>query len=124
MRRSHGSAPRVKEAAVTEVVAAMVKPLGRSLIDVRDRAILLIGFAGAMRRSELASLELADIAETGDGLRITVGRSKTDQEGEGSVVGITYGSNPPTCPVRAWRAWCRQRSWSAGRRSGSWVTAV
>ncbi len=105
MRRSHGSAPRAKEAAVTEVVAAMVKPLGHFLIDVRDRAILLIGFAGAMRRSELASLEFADIAETGDGLRITVGRSKTDQEGEGAVVGITYGSNPPTCPVRAWRAW-------------------
>jgi integrase len=72
---------------------------------VRDRAILLIGFAGAMRRSELASLEFADVTETGDGLRITVGRSKTDQEGEGAVVGITYGSNPPTCPVRAWRAW-------------------
>jgi integrase len=105
MRRSHGSAPRAKEAAVTEVVAAMVKPLGKSLIDVRDRAILLIGFAGAMRRSELASLEFADVTETGDGLRITVGRSKTDQEGEGAVVGITYGSNPPTCPVRAWRAW-------------------
>jgi site-specific recombinase XerD len=109
MRRSHGSAPRTKEAAVTEVVTevvtAMVKPLGKSLIDVRDRAILLIGFAGAMRRSELASLEFADVTETGDGLRITVGRSKTDQEGEGAVVGITYGSNPPTCPVRAWRAW-------------------
>jgi site-specific recombinase XerD len=105
MRRTHGSAPRAKEAAVTEVVAAMVKPLGQSLIDVRDRAILLIGFAGAMRRSELASLGFSDIAETGDGLRITVGRSKTDQEGEGAVVGIAYGSNPPTCPVRAWRAW-------------------
>ena len=70
---------------------------------MRDRAILLLGFAGAMRRSELATLQLADAVETGDGLRITVGRSKTDQEGEGAVVGIAYGSNPPTCPMRAER---------------------
>jgi site-specific recombinase XerD len=105
MRRSHGSAPRGKEAAVTEVVAAMVKPLGRELIDVRDRAMLLVGFAGAMRRSELSALNFCDVTETGDGLRIIVERSKTDQEGEGAVVGLAYGSNPPTCPVRAWRAW-------------------
>lgn len=105
MRRSHGSAPRAKEAAVTEVVAAMVKPLGRELIDVRDRAMLLLGFAGAMRRSELSALNFADVTATGDGLRIAVERSKTDQEGEGAVVGIAYGSNPPTCAVRAWRAW-------------------
>lgn len=105
MRRSHGSAPRAKEAAVTEVIAALVTPLGHSLIDVRDRAILLIGFAGALRRSELSSLDFSAVVETGDGLRVTVERSKTDQEGAGSVVGIAYGSNPPTCPVRAWRAW-------------------
>ena len=105
MRRTHGSSPRAKEAAITEVVAAMVKPLGKALIDVRDRAVLLIGFAGAMRRSELSALDAAGVAETGEGLRIGVGRSKTDQEGGGATVGITYGSNPPTCHVRAWRAW-------------------
>ena len=105
MRRTHGSSPRAKEAAITEVVAAIVKPLGASLIDVRDRAVLLIGFAGAMRRSELSALDVTGVAETGEGLRISVGRSKTDQEGGGATVGITYGSNPPTCPVRAWRAW-------------------
>jgi len=53
-----------------------------------------------MRRSELSALDVADIIETGHGVRINVGRSKTDQEGKGAVVGITYGSNPPTCPVR------------------------
>jgi hypothetical protein len=105
IRRRHGKAPEAKEAAVTEVIAALVAPLSDRLLDVRDRALILIGFAGAFRRSELSALDVDDVAETGEGLRITLGRSKTDQEAEGSTVGITYGSNPPTCPVRAWRAW-------------------
>ncbi|MDA0163146.1 tyrosine-type recombinase/integrase [Solirubrobacter ginsenosidimutans] len=105
IRRAHGTAPDAKEAAVTEVVAAMVAPLGERLIDVRDRAVLLVGFAGALRRSELSGLDVGDVVETGEGLKITVARSKTDQEAEGHTIGITYGSNPPTCPVRAWRAW-------------------
>ena len=67
MRRTHGSAPRSKEAAITEVVAALVRHLGPSLIDTRDRAVLLIGSAGAMRRSELAALDVAGVAETGEG---------------------------------------------------------
>jgi site-specific recombinase XerD len=105
IRRTHGKAPDAKEAAVTEVVAAMVAPLGDRVIDVRDRAMLLLGFAGALRRSELSALDVADVVETAEGLKIAVSRSKTDQEGEGHAVGVTYGSNPPTCPVRAWRAW-------------------
>ena len=127
IRRAHGKAPDVKEAAVTEVVAAMVAPLADRLIDVRDRVILLIGFAGALRRSELSALDVADVVETGEGLRISVGRSKTDQEGEGHIVGITYGSNPPTCPVRAWRLWLERSGIEKGpafrRLSNARVTA-
>jgi integrase len=70
---------------------------------MRDRAILLVGFAGAFRRSELAGLTLDDIQFTNDGLVITLRHSKTDQEGEGYVKGIPYGSTPATCPVRAAR---------------------
>ena len=84
-------------------VPAMVAQLGWSLIDIRDRALLLVGFAGALRRGELAALDVGDVAETGEGLRITVGRSTTDREG--AVVGIAYGSDRRTCPVRAWPAW-------------------
>lgn len=105
MRRTHAAAPRQKDAAVTEVVATLVKPLGASLDDVRDRAIILTGFAGAMRRSEISALDARDVTETAEGLKVQVRQSKTDQEGVGAIVGITYGSNPPTCPVRAWRAW-------------------
>jgi integrase len=114
IRRTHGKAPDAKEAAVTEVVVALVGPLGDRLIDVRDRAILLIGFAGALRRSELSALDVADVVETGEGLRISVGRSKTDQEGGEYTVGVTYGSNPPTCPVRAWRTWLERAGFAEG----------
>ena len=83
----------------------MVEPLGERRIDVRDRALLLMGFAGAFRRSELVALDVEDVTDTDEGLRIAVRRSKADQEGEGAAVGLPYGSNPATCPVRAWRAW-------------------
>ena len=103
--RTHGSATKAKTAAVTDLVAAMVRPLGTDLRDRRDRALILMGFAGAMRRSELVALDVGDVTETAEGLRIQVRRSKTDQQGRGDVIGIMYGSDPRTCPVRSWRAW-------------------
>jgi site-specific recombinase XerD len=105
IKRTHRMAPAQKAPTLTKVIAAMVEPLGERRIDVRDRALLLMGFAGAFRRSELVALNVEDITDTDDGLRIAVRRSKADQEGEGDAVGLPYGSNPATCPVRAWRAW-------------------
>lgn len=72
---------------------------------MRDRALLLMGYAGAFRRSELVAFDVEDVTDTDEGLRLAVRRSKADQEGEGDVVGLPYGSNPATCPVQAWRAW-------------------
>jgi site-specific recombinase XerC len=103
--RTHGSASTPKTAAVTDLVAAMVKPLGTDLRDSRDRALILLGFAGAMRRSELVALDVGDICEVKEGLCIQLRRSKTDQQGRADVIGIMFGSNPRTCPVRSWRAW-------------------
>lgn len=71
----------------------------------RDRALLLVGFAGAFRRSELVALTVADVRFAHEGLIVTLRRSKTDQEGQGTTRGITYGSNPATCPVRALQGW-------------------
>src|SRR5262249_12646788 len=68
-------------------------------------ALVLLGFAGAFRRSELVGLDVADLDFGNDGLTVTLRRSKTDQEGQGRKVGIPYGSNPQTCPVRSLRAW-------------------
>jgi hypothetical protein len=92
----------------------MVRSLRPGLIGIRDRALLLVGFAGAFRRSELVALNADDVQITSDGLVITLRRSKTDQEGEGRKVGIPYGSNLETCPVRALRAWQEASTIEAG----------
>ena len=78
--------------------------------DVRDRAMLLLGFHSGWRRSELASLRIADIKlEDGKGLILRLRRSKTDQMGRGRTVGIHYGKRKETCPVRAYEAWLQVR---------------
>lgn len=105
IRREHGTAQKGKAPATVEVIRDMVAMLGDGLIGTRDRALLLIGFAGAFRRSELVALDVEDVEETADGLVIFLRRSKTDQEGKGRKIGIPYGSDPATCPVRALRAW-------------------
>ena len=107
IRREKGVAARGKAPALTADLRLMVDHLSddNPLLAARDRCLLLLGFAGAMRRSELVGLDAGDVLETGDGLVVTIRRSKTDQEGAGRKVGIPYGSTPRTCPVRAHRAW-------------------
>jgi integrase len=105
IRRVHGTAPEAKRALFTEQLRAMVDALPPGLIGLRDRALLLIGFAGAFRRSELVALRVEDIEETREGLLIRIARSKTDPEGYGREAAIPYGSAPETCPVRACREW-------------------
>ena len=72
IKRTHRTAPRQKAATRTKIITRLVKPLGDRPKDVRDRALLLIGFAGAFRRSELVALDVGDITETEDGLHIAV----------------------------------------------------
>ncbi len=87
VRRAKGTAPAQKAAALTADIRAMVTTLPDGLIGVRDRAILLVGFAGAFRRSELVGLDVADLEFTNDGLAVKLRRSKTDQEGQGRRAG-------------------------------------
>ena len=103
IRRTHGVAPRrVTPATADRVIALAPRPNG-SLTDLRDRALLLVGFAGAFRRSELVALDVADIEEVPEGLRVTIRRGKTDQEGRGAVIAIVRGD--VACPVMALQAW-------------------
>jgi len=105
IRRALGAAQEQKAPIVTEVLRVMLGTLDTSRAGLRDRALLLVGFAGAFRRSELVSLTVADLAFKPQGLVITLRRSKTDQEGEGTQRAIPYGLSPATCPVRALKAW-------------------
>ncbi len=115
IKRTKGTAQHGKTAAVTEDLRRMVRALPQtSTIGKRNRALLLLGFAGAFRRSELVGLDIADVVVTGDGLVVTLRRSKTDQEGAGRTVGIPYGSDPTTCPVRATTGWISAAGLTAG----------
>ena len=76
-----------------------------TLIGIRNRALLVIGWAGALRRSELVKLNFEDISKTRNGLILNLYQSKTDQKGEGQQVALPFGSNPLTCPVRSFEDW-------------------
>jgi site-specific recombinase XerD len=105
IRREKGIRQVQKRALATDELRRMILAIPESLLGLRDRALLLCGFSGGFRRSELAAIRVANVEDTPDGLRILIPRSKTDQEGEGRTVGIPFGSDPRTCPVRAYRAW-------------------
>jgi site-specific recombinase XerD len=106
IRRTLGTAPSQKTAVVTaELRRLLATAPPDTLAGRRDRALLLLGFAGGLRRSELCALDAEDAVETPDGLRLQLRRSKSDQEGAGDEVGIPFGQHPDTCPLRALRAW-------------------
>lgn len=105
IRSVHGSAQVQKAPVLTEDLRLMLRGLPPKLLGVRDRALLLVGFAGAFRRSELVALDVSDLSFTAEGLLINLRRSKTDQGGEGRQVAIPCGSHQETCPARAMRAW-------------------
>lgn len=112
IRRKHGAAPRQKAPATAERVLAMVASLPSTPQGLRDRALLLLGFAGAFRRSEVVALDFEDIEETAEGLRIAIRRGKTDQEGRGVVIAIPRGAL--ACPVAAVKTWLDAAGITAG----------
>ncbi|MBS1828803.1 MAG: site-specific integrase [Acidobacteria bacterium] len=114
IRRTKGTAQAAKTPVLVDDLRRMISRLPNNLLGVRDRALLLVGFGGAFRRSELVALDVADVAVTRDGLVVTIRRSKTDQEGEGRKLGIPYGSNPATCPVRSLQDWLAQCGFTEG----------
>ncbi|WP_244553018.1 site-specific integrase [Bradyrhizobium erythrophlei] len=81
----------------------MVATAPDKLAGLRDRALLLIGFGGALRRSELVALDVADIEETATGLLVTIRGSKTDQERAGVAIAIARGD--VACPAKALSEW-------------------
>ena len=105
IRRSIGTAQQGKAPLLTSDIRRIVAACPEVLSGIRDRALVLVGFAGAFRRSELAAIDLTHLSFTEDGLVIDLRRSKTDQEAAGRKVGIPIGKKDATCPVRALRQW-------------------
>jgi integrase len=108
IRRAHGVAQAQKAPLSPLELRVMLDPLTDCLAGKRDRALLLLGFAGGFRRSEIVGLDRADLVFVREGLECTLRRSKTDQEGRGHVKVIAYGSDPALCPVRAVEDWLTQ----------------
>lgn len=104
--RVHGTAPNKKTALLRDPLLEVIDRIDTSTnAGLRDRALLLVGFALGLRRSELVALEIRDIAPSPDGVTIRIARSKTDQQGRGTSVLLPYAESPNPCPVRALRAW-------------------
>jgi len=113
IRRTYGKPQRQAAAAIKEDVLAMVAAMDDSIKDLRDRALILVGFAGAFRRSELVGITLADIERVPQGIVITLPRSKTDQDGHGRKVGIPFARGK-ACPVLALDAWLNASNLTEG----------
>ena len=109
IRRTLGTAPTKRRAPlITTDVREMVGRLPDTLLGARDRALLLLGFAGAFRRSELVGIDFEDLTFTSDGLVVLLRRSKTDQEeNAGRNVGVPHLAHSDACPVGAVRGWLR-----------------
>jgi integrase len=91
IRRTIGSAKQGKAPATADLIGQMLALCPDTMIGKRDRALLALGFAGAFRWSELCALEVANLTEVPDGLRVLIRRSKGDQEGQGQEVAIPRG---------------------------------
>jgi integrase len=113
LRRKHGTAQKQAKALTREDLFAVLDATGDGMKDARDRALLLLGFAGGFRRSELVGLDVADIEQVRQGLVVTLRRSKTDQDGAGRKIGIPYGRTCH-CPVAALTAWLTRSAITEG----------
>lgn len=115
IRRTLGVAPAEKAPLMAADMREMVAALPDSLLGIRDRALLLLGFATACRRSEIVSLDVEDIEHTADGhLTVLLRRSKTDPLGHGRKIGVPQLPHSDACPVKALDAWLKVSAITTG----------
>jgi integrase len=108
IRRRYGLGQQEATALTRDNLFRVLDATGDGTRDLRDRSLLLIGFAGGLRRSEIVALDARDVRTVGRGLIIHLSRSKTDQEGAGRNIGIPYGRTR-YCAVAAFERW-RERA--------------
>jgi site-specific recombinase XerD len=106
LARTHGSRPRQVTPIRLAALRAMLEATPEDdLLAVRDRALLLLGFASGMRRSELSALDVSDLRFVEQGVDVLIRRGKTDPAAVGRTIGIPRGRHPETCPVLALQRW-------------------
>jgi site-specific recombinase XerD len=109
IKRTNGSNQKGKKPLLINdlklLIHAIDKSKEKNIRKIRDKALVLIGFSGGFRRSELVDIEYEDIEFVEEGVKIFVKRSKTDQSGEGMTKAIPYFDNEKFCPVKALNKW-------------------
>ena len=113
IRRTKGIAQTQAKPLLRDDLFTVLDAMGNNHKDLRDRALLLLGFAGGFRRSELVGLDVSTIAFVRQGIAITLYQSKTDQEGRGRNIGIPHGRTRH-CPVRALEMWLQHSTIAEG----------
>lgn len=112
VRKTHGKPQRQAAPLLKQDLLALL-PLMTGTKGIRDRALILLGFAAALRRVELVGLDVTDISFVNEGLVVNLRRSKTDQEGEGRNVAVPWGRTA-ACPVKAVQHWLEHGQISSG----------
>ena len=105
LQREITHVPVQKQAVTEKELRAMIAAIEPGPAGARDRALILVGFFGAFRRTALVALDVADVTFDTEGLKVRIRRDKTDQTGKGRTIGLLYVGAPTLCPVRALKAW-------------------
>ncbi len=104
LRRTKGTAHHQKDPLLTPDIRFIVSA-GKGLLGIRNAALLLVGYAGGFRREELVALNCSDVSWCSEGILVHIRRSKTDGVAKGRTIGIPFGADQTTCPVRCLRRW-------------------
>jgi len=119
IKRTNGSNQKGKKPLLINDLKLLIKAIDESkeknIRKIRDKSLVLIGFSGGFRRSELVDIEYEDIEFVEEGVKIFVKRSKTDQSGEGMTKAIPYFDNINFCPVKALNKWVVEAEFKEGK---------
>ena len=119
IKRRLGTSQKSKKPLLINDLKTIIKAINQSKIKylrkVRDKALILVGFSGGFRRSELVNINHEDVEFVSEGVKIFVKRSKTDQSGEGMIKAIPHFMNEDYCPVKSLKTWVNQSNIKDGK---------
>ncbi|MFD3683665.1 tyrosine-type recombinase/integrase [Nocardiopsis sp. NPDC058631] len=118
-----GGRRRQAPALTVDELRRMLETADDTLVGLRNRTLLLLGYAMMARRSELAALDITDLRPVPDGLEVFVATSKTDKDAAGATVAVPYGTHRLTCPVRTTTAYLQALA-EAGTTQGPLLRSV
>jgi len=119
IRRAKGSNQKAKKPILISDLKIIINAIDQlektELKKIRNKTLILIGFSGGFRRSELVNIEIEDVEFVAEGVKIFIRRSKTDQSGEGMIKGIPYFENQQYCPVLNLKKWLELSNLKSGK---------